>query len=69
MECLLLAHFVDFGTSAVVPLLGSKRTVLLLSAEHGQSGADPMMARIAMTRALNAGRGRGLRRHAIAQKI
>ena len=33
--------------------------VLLLSAEHGQAGADPMMARIAMTRALNAGRGRG----------
>jgi len=34
-------------------------TVLLLSVEHGQDGADPVMARIAMTRALNAGRGRG----------
>ena len=29
-------------------------TVLLLSAEHGQAGADPMMARIAMARVLNA---------------
>ncbi len=34
-------------------------TVLLLSAEHGQAGADPMMARIAMMHALNADRGRG----------
>jgi hypothetical protein len=33
--------------------------VLLLSAENGEAGADPVMARIAMTRALNAGRGRG----------
>jgi hypothetical protein len=31
-------------------------TVLLLSAEHGQSGADPMMARIAMMQAIKAGR-------------
>jgi hypothetical protein len=30
--------------------------VLLLSVEHGQDGADPMLARIAMTRALNADR-------------
>ena len=30
--------------------------VLILSAEHGQSGADPMFARIAMLSALNAGR-------------
>jgi hypothetical protein len=42
--------------SALTPLLGSKPTVLLLSAEHGQAGADPMLARIAVTRALNAGR-------------
>jgi hypothetical protein len=28
--------------------------VLLLSAEHGEAGADPVLARIAMTRALNA---------------
>jgi hypothetical protein len=34
-------------------------TVLLLSADNGQAGADPMMARLAMTRALNADRGRG----------
>jgi hypothetical protein len=27
--------------------------VLILTAEHGQPGADPMMARIAMMRALN----------------
>jgi hypothetical protein len=27
--------------------------VLIRSAEHGQDGADPMMARIAMMRALN----------------
>jgi hypothetical protein len=51
-----LAHCVDFGMSALTPLLGSKPTVLLLSAEHGQAGADPMLARIAVTRALNAGR-------------
>jgi hypothetical protein len=31
--------------------------VLLLSAEHEQRGADPMMARIAMMQAPNAGRG------------
>ena len=31
-------------------------TVLLLSVKHGEDGADPMMARIAMTRALNADR-------------
>jgi hypothetical protein len=30
--------------------------VLILSAEHGESGADPMLARIGMMRALNAGR-------------
>ena len=29
--------------------------VLILSAEHGEPGADPMFARIAMTRALHAG--------------
>jgi hypothetical protein len=34
-------------------------TVLLLSAEHGRAGADPMMARIAMMQAINADRGRG----------
>jgi hypothetical protein len=28
--------------------------VLILSAEHGESGADPMLARIAMLRALQA---------------
>jgi hypothetical protein len=28
--------------------------VLILTAEHGQNGADPMMARIAMMRALTA---------------
>jgi hypothetical protein len=27
---------------------------LILSAEHGESGADPMLARIGMIRALNA---------------
>ena len=43
-----MARCVDFGMSALTPLLGSKRTVLLLSAEHGQAGADPMMARNAV---------------------
>jgi len=33
--------------------------VLLLSVEHGEAGVYPVLARIAMTRALNAGRGRG----------
>jgi hypothetical protein len=57
VQCMTaLAHCVDFGMSALTPLLGSKPTVLLLSAEHGQAGADPMLARIAVTRALNAGR-------------
>jgi hypothetical protein len=36
--------------------LADRDAVLLLSVEHGQDGADPMLARLAMTRALNAGR-------------
>jgi hypothetical protein len=42
-----------------LPQWQTAMTVLLLSVEHGQTGADPMLARIAMTRALNADRDVG----------